>query len=367
MKKLVALDLPGGPGFRDEMERAWTEGDAVFPVDRRLPREAAARVMRGLGVGVLVSEEGRFPTPYGRPVEAGDALVVTTSGTGGEPRGVVLTHDAVRAAAVATSKRLGVDPESDGWLACLPLSHVGGLGVVTRAVVTGTDLEIHDGFDPAAVAQAATRGATLVSLVETALRRIDASRFRKILVGGSEVRSELPHNAVATYGMTESGGGVVYDGRPLDGVEVRIRNGEILLRSPTLLRAYRDGEDPKEGDGWFATGDLGRFENDRLLVDGRIGEVIVTGGEKVVPGPVEEVLAGAGGVAEVAIVGRPDPDWGEAVTAVVVPIDAANPPRLEDLREIVREVFPAYAAPRAVEIVDHLPRTSLGKIRRRDL
>lgn len=367
MKKLVALDLPGGPDFRAELERAWADGDAVFPVDRRLPPEAAAGVMRSLGAGVLVSSEGRFPTAYGRPVEPGDALVVTTSGTGGVPRGVVLTHDAVKAGAVATSTRLGVDPESDRWLACLPLSHVGGLGVVTRAVVTGTDIEIHDGFDPAAVADAAARGATLVSLVETALRRIDPSRFRKVLVGGAEIRGELPHNAVATYGMTESGGGVVYDGKPLDGAEVRIRNGEILLRGPTLLRAYRDGEDPKDADGWFATGDLGHWEGDRLVVDGRIGEVIVTGGEKVLPGPVEDVLAGAAGVREVAVVGRPDPEWGETVTAVVVPDDPAEPPRLEDLREIVREVFPAYAAPRAVEIVDHLPRTSLGKIRRGEL
>ena len=367
MKNLIAIDIAGGPAFRTVLERAWGNGDAVFPLDRRLPRDAADEMMRTLGVFQIATENDRSLTSYGRPVETDDALVVATSGTGGKPRGAMLTHRAVRAAAEATSRRLGVDPDADRWLACLPLSHVSGLGVVTRAIHTGTPLEIHDGFDPGAVEQAAAEGVTLVSLVETALNRIDATRFRRILVGGSELHGAPPHNVIATYGMTESGGGILYDGIPLDGVDVRIERGEILLRGPMLLRSYRDGEDPKDAEGWYATGDLGHFEEDRLIVDGRRGEVIVSGGENVMPGPVEEVLEGLAGVAEVAVVGRPHPEWGEVVTAIVVPVDAAAPPRLEDLREAVREVFPAFAAPHDLEIVDHLPRTSLGKVRRADL
>jgi O-succinylbenzoic acid--CoA ligase len=368
VKDLVALDLPAGSRFREELERAWSAGDAVFPLDRRLPVAAAERVLRALRVGMIVTAEDRIPTRYGKPVEEVDALVVASSGTGGDPKAAVLTHDAVRAAAFATSNRLAVDTTADRWLACLPLSHVGGLGVVTRAVITGTALEIHDGFDPVAVHDAASRGATLVSLVETALGRIDASRFRAILVGGSAVRLPLPDNAVATYGMTESGGGVVYGGRPLDGVEVRVAAGEVQVRGPMLLRAYRDGTDPKDPDGWFATGDAGRFDHSgALVVEGRIADVIVTGGEKVLPGAVEAVLAGVPGVGEVAVVGRPDPEWGEAVTAVVVPADRAEPPALETLREAVKATLPAYAAPRRLEIVDHLPRTSLGKVRRAGL
>lgn len=367
MKRLVALDIAGGPAFRAALERAWADGDAVLPLDRRLPRETADRMMHQLGAGLVATEDERVPTSYGLPMDEGDALVVATSGTGGEPRGVVLTHDAVRSAALATSKRLGVDRDRDRWLACLPLSHVGGLGVVTRAIHTGTPLEIHDGFEPDAVTLAADNGATLVSLVETALNRIDATHFRKILLGGSAVRREHGHNVVVTYGMTESGGGIVYNGVALDDVEVRIERGEIVVRGPMLLRCYRNGEDPKDSEGWYATGDLGHFEGDRLVVDGRAREVIVTGGESVVPGPVEDVLSRVAGVVEVAVVGRPDPEWGEAVTAVVVPADVEAPPALEALREAVREVFPAYAAPRRIEIVDHLPRTSLGKIRRADL
>lgn len=367
MKNLIALDIAGGPAFRTGLEGAWDDGDAVFPLDRRLPRHAASEMMRALGVGVVVTEHDRTLTSFGEPVAAGDALVVATSGTGGAPRGVILTHAAVAAAADATSLRLGVDPDSDRWLACLPMSHVGGLGVVTRAIHTGTPLEVHDGFDATAVGEAATAGATLVSLVETALRRIDATLFRKILVGGGEIRSALADNVIATYGMTETGGGVVYDGTPLDGLEVRIERDEILLRGPMLLRRYRDGEDPKDAEGWYATGDLGHFDDGRLVVDGRRRQVIVTGGENVLPGPVEEVLAGVAGVAEAVVVGRPHSQWGEAVTAIIVPVDAATPPRLEDLREAVREVLPAYAAPQRLEIVDHLPRTALGKVRRADL
>src|SRR5436309_14612391 len=137
------------------------------------------------------------------PVDDGDAVVVATSGTSGEPKGVVLTHDALRASAVATSARLGVDPTHDRWLACLPLAHVGGLSVITRALATGTPVTVPGGFDAAAVDTAARdEGATLVSLVATALRRIDAGRFRVIVLGGSAPPRQLPDNVVTTYGMT---------------------------------------------------------------------------------------------------------------------------------------------------------------------
>src|SRR5437879_3032321 len=149
------------------------------------------------------------------PVEDGDALVVATSGTTGEPKGVVLTHDAVEASARATSDRLAVDPARDTWLSYLPLAHIGGLSVVTRALVTGTPLT----FDVEA-------GATLVSLVPTQLRRLDARAFRTIVLGGAAPPEDRPANCVVTYGMTETGSGVVYDGVPLAGVQVRAVAGE---------------------------------------------------------------------------------------------------------------------------------------------
>jgi O-succinylbenzoic acid--CoA ligase len=134
-----------------------------------------------------------------------------------------------------------------------------------------------------------------------------------------------------------------------------------------LLRAYRDGSDPRTTDGWLPTGDVGTFEHGVLSVDGRRGDLIITGGENVWPVAVERALADHPRVAEVAVVGRPDPEWGQLVVAVVVPKDPTAPPALDELRDHAKGRLPAYAAPRALEVRDALPRTALGKVRRRDL
>jgi O-succinylbenzoic acid--CoA ligase len=271
----------------------------------------------------------------------------------------------VAASAAATSARLEVDPAADVWLACLPLAHVGGLSVVTRALLTSTRLVVHDRFDAQAVITAA---ATLVALVPATLARVDASRFRRIVLGGSAPPTDRPSHVVATYGMTETGSGVVYDRVPLDGVQVAARDGEIHVRGPMLLRAYRDGTDPKDPDGWLPTGDGGTVDADgRLTVFGRLGDLIITGGENVWPVAVEAVLARQPGVAEVAVVGRPDPEWGQRVVAFVVPADPAAPPTLDALRAAVRDELAPWAAPKELDIVAALPRTAIGKVRRADL
>jgi O-succinylbenzoic acid--CoA ligase len=365
MPDLVALALPGGRRFVDWLERVWSRGDAVLPVDLRLPRAARDAVLEAMSPSSVVDDDGETPLTGGRSVEPGDALVVVTSGTTGAPKGVVLTHDAVEASGRATSVRLGVGPQ-DHWLACLPLSHVGGLSVITRALVTGTALTVHPGFDAEQVEGAAREGATLVALVATALQRVDPSLFRVVVLGGSRPPVQLPPNAVVTYGMTETGSGIVYDGRPLDGVSLRIEpDDEILVRGPMLLRAYRNGTDPKDADGWLPTGDLGRLDSDgRLVVEGRRAELIITGGENVWPAPVEARLATHPAVADVAVVGRPDPEWGQRVVAVVVPRSGTDPPVLAALRDWVREELPAFCAPRELVVTDAIERTALGKVRR---
>jgi O-succinylbenzoic acid--CoA ligase len=240
--------------------------------------------------------------------------------------------------------------------------------VVTRALLTGTALAVLPRPDPAAVAEVAAAGPTLVSLVPTALDRLDPSWFKAVVLGGAADATARPPNVVRTYGMTETGGGVVYDGRPLDGVEVRAVDGEVHLRGPMLLRGYRDGSDPKDAEGWLATGDSGALgEDGRLVVAGRLADVVVTGGEKVWPDDLEVVLGAHPGVGEVAVVGRPDPEWGAVVVAVVVPADPSDPPSLESLRAWVKRSRPAYAAPRALELAEALPRTALGKVRRASL
>jgi O-succinylbenzoic acid--CoA ligase len=365
--RLVVLEARGNQSFVDGLRAAWDAGDAVLPLDPRLPAPARRAVLAAARPD--------------EPVEPGDALVVSTSGTTGDPKAAVLTHDAVAASARATSAVLAVDPAADRWLACLPLAHVGGLSVVTRALLTGTPLTVHDGFDAGAVARAAAEGCTLVSLVVTALRRVDPAAFRRIVLGGSAMPPDLPPNAVGTYGMTETGSGVVYGGRPLPGVELRTvgstardaagppAGGEVQVRAPMLLRAYRDGTDPRTPDGWFPTGDAGEWDPQAgvLRVHGRIAEVVVTGGEKVWPAAVERVLAAHPAVRDVAVVGRPDPEWGQRVVALVVPADPAAPPSLDALRAAARESLPAYAAPREVELVEAVPRTALGKVARHRL
>ncbi|MEY2436192.1 MAG: o-succinylbenzoate---CoA ligase [Acidimicrobiaceae bacterium] len=358
MDRLVPVEARGNQAFVDALRCAWDDGDAILPVDPRLPRAAAVEL-----VAAMRPDD---------PVAPGDALVVPTSGTTGAPKGVVLTRDAIQASADATTARLGIDPDRDRWLACLPLAHVGGLAVLTRAILTSTPFIVHDGFDADAVELAATAdGATLVSLVATALRRVDAALFRKVVLGGSAPPAGLPANVVTTYGMTETGSGVVYDGVALDGVELRVDadTGEIHVRGPMLLRAYRDGSDPKDGVGWLPTGDIGSVDpaTGRLDVRGRKGDLIITGGENVWPVAVEAILADLPDVAEVAVTGRPDPDWGQRVVAIVVPADPAAPPTLDALRDAVKEHLGPWAAPKELELVDRLPRTSIGKVRRQGL
>jgi O-succinylbenzoic acid--CoA ligase len=360
---LVALDLPGGPAFVEQLQREWAAGNAVLPVDQRLPPPARASLLATMAPAWIVHTGGREQVGGGRDVEPGDALVMATSGSTGAPKGVVLTHHAIEASAHATSRRLAVTTD-DTWLACLPLAHVGGLSVVTRALVTGTRLVTHQGFDAERVTAAARAGATLVSLVATTLARIDASLFRVIVLGGSRPPADRPQNTVATYGMTETGSGVVYDGRPLDGVDVRIDDsGEIHLRGPMLLRGYRDGTTPLDADGWLPTGDLGRWLPDgRLHVDGRRGDLVISGGENIWPEAVDAVLATHPAIADVAVRGVDDPEWGQRLEAWVVP--AGEPPTLSELRDHVAATLPAFNAPKRLHVVKSLPRTALGKIQR---
>lgn len=363
MGQLVALDLPAGQEFVDALRAEWANDNAVLPVDQRLPQMLQRDLIERMGASRVVSPSGTTDLDGGEPVESGDALVVPTSGSTGQPKGVVLTHDAVIASAKLTNAALNADRAADGWLCCLPLSHVGGLSVVTRALHCGIPLVVHEQFDTEAVETAAAQGSTLVSLVVTALGRVDASLFRKILLGGSAIPAQRPQNTVATYGMTETGSGVVYDGWALPGVDLRVVDDQIELRSPTLLRTYRNGFDPRKADGWFPTGDLGELSDvGKLSVFGRKGDVIVTGGEKVWPASLEARLRTRNDIDEVVVVGRPDPEWGQAVTYVIQPTDANNPPTLDKLRTQLADSEARHALPKAVELVTTFERTASGKV-----
>jgi o-succinylbenzoate---CoA ligase len=355
MPKLVALDATGDPSFAGRLVRIWDAGNAAFPVDPRLPAAARDAIEAAMRIG--------------DEVEAGDALVVATSGSTGTPKGVVLTHDAVRASAALGTASLAVDPAVDRWLSCLPLSHLAALGVVTKAILTGTALTVLPAFDADRVEALARERPTLTTLVPTAYRRVDPSLFRAIVIGGAPVPGGLPANVVTSYGLTETCGGCVYNGRPFPGVEIRVGDGgEIALRGPVLLRAYRDGSDPKDAEGWLPTGDAGRLDDTgQLSIDGRLSDLIITGGENVWPAAVERVLRTHAAVHEAAVAGRPDPDWDERVAAWIVPADPAAPPTLDALRAHVKESLPPWCAPRELILVDALPLTPSGKVHRASL
>lgn len=372
--ELVLLDLAAGPAFVEALQRVWEAGDAAFALDQRLPATEAARVVDIVRPTAVIDHTGeRRSLEGGRALDAGDAIVVATSGTTGEPKAVIHTHDSVRASALATSAALGVTGD-DTWLCCLPPAHVGGLSVILRALLTPADLVVHERFDAAAVDAAARDGATLVSVVTRALNQIDTTGFRQILIGGGPPPPDRADNVVATYGMTETGSGCVYDGYPLEGVELRIDDsngtpGEIQIRADLLLRGYRTTAgfvDPRTDDGWFPTGDLGRLDPDgRLWVDGRAGDMLITGGENVWPHRVEKVLEAHPAIREAAVIGRPHPDWGQRVVAVLAADDPV--PTLDEVREWVGRELPVWNAPKEIEFVEALPRTALGKIQRNRL
>ena len=376
---LVAVTLPPGPAWLDLVTEVWDSGAALLPIDDRLPPAERAALIERVRPTVIVDEGGRRRA-NGEPAGDGIVLVVLSSGTGGAPAFAQFGREAIDAAVSSSSLALGATSE-DRWLCCLPLAHVGGLLVLLRALLLGAPVVVHEGFDPRTVL--AERDVAFISIVPTMLDRMldeasDLSAFRSILIGGAHLPAELRSRAeragarvVETYGLTESCGGVVYDGVPLRGTQVRIgHGGEIQLRGPTMMRGYRasDGADPFTAAGWLRTADAGEIGVDgRLLVAGRTDDVMITGGEKVWPQAVEATLLAHPGVREVAAAGVPDVEWGERVTVWVVPEDVRDPPSLEELRALTAESLPRYAAPRSLILVERLPRTASGKVRKAEL
>jgi o-succinylbenzoate---CoA ligase len=310
---------------------------------------------------------------------------ILTSGTSGTPRPVGLTYGNFLFSAVGSAFNIGVDPD-DRWLCCLPLSHVAGLSIVLRSVIYGTTAVLLDGFEIEQVSSTLVNGEiSLLSLVPTQLIRLleagaDLSRPRAILIGGGPVppdalREALDRgaNVVQTYGMTEACSQVTTlatadaarkngsAGRPLLTTHVRIEDGEILVQGPTVSREAVDA------DEWLRTGDLGHIDEEGFLyVTGRSSDVIVTGGENVMPAEVEAVLLSHPGVGDAAVVGRPDPEWQEAVCALVVLADDAEASE-EELRSHCSSSLAGFKVPKQVDFVSSLPRTPSGKLLRGQL
>ncbi|NLG45520.1 o-succinylbenzoate--CoA ligase [Gordonia sp. (in: high G+C Gram-positive bacteria)] len=329
----------------------------------------------------------------GSPIDDDAALVVSTSGTTGTPKGAVHTAASLRASIDATAEVLG-GPGS--WLLAMPPHHIAGLQVLLRSLAAGYDpvvLDLAAGFDPAALpAQIAAMPGhrRYTSLVPMQLRKaLDDPRasaaladLDAILVGGAATGASLAARAldaglpiVRTYGMSETAGGCVYDGLPLPGTRLRIMEagddgaGRVALGGATLAKGYRNLPDhPAFADpGWFLTDDLGALDDHLLRIVGRADEAISTGGLTVVPQVVEAVISEVPGVADCAVFGVPDERLGEQVVVAVVA--ATEGPRPDDavLRAFVTERLDRYAAPRKVFLLDALTLRGPGKVDRRAL
>ncbi len=366
-------------------------GAVLLPLSPRLSAEERAGVIAVEEPAVDLEDAGELTQTEADLPLLGEhdmddlACRVMTSGSTGAPDPVGLTYGNFLWNSVGSAFNIGVEPQ-DRWLCCLPLSHISGLGIVMRSVIYGTAAVIHDGFDVDRVGEALEReGITVVSLVATMLTRLldagaDLSGPRAILIGGGPVPEEPLEEAIGrgatvvqTYGLTETCSQVTTlapadakrklgsAGRPLLTTHLRIQEGEILVQGPTVAPGRADA------DGWLHTGDLGRIDEEGFLyVDDRIDDMIVSGGENIVPAEVEKVLLRHPEVADAAVVGREDPEWQQAVTAIVV-LEDGSEATPDELRRHCAESLAGFKVPKRVELAAALPRTPSGKLMRRAL
>jgi O-succinylbenzoic acid--CoA ligase len=347
-------------------------GAALVPLNTRLTAGERAWQVEDSGARLVVEEPLAGEEVDVSLLSSVDAraihTVIYTSGTTGRPKAVELSHGNHMASALASAEALGVLPD-DRWLSPLPLFHVGGLAVLLRSALYGTTAVLGDRFDA---------GITLASLVPTQLARLRDAGFepppglRAILLGGGPAPRPLVEWALErglpvrlTYGMTEASSQIATcepgsrAATLLPGVELRIDDGEILVRGPMVATGALSD------DGWLHTGDRGSLDAEgRLTVEGRLKNVIVSGGENVAAEEVERVLLDHPAVADAAVIGLPDPEWGEAVTAFVVLTGAAS---TDELLEHSRAHLAPFKVPKRIEQVPGLPRNAAGKLLRSEI
>lgn len=419
----VGVQLPPGRPFVLTLHALLRIGAVAVPLDPRLAREERDRRLGDAPLVDVPAWEALPPAAPSTPLrdvhELDDvAIVVHTSGTSGPAKPVPLTYGNWLWSALGSAATLGCPPD-ERWLCALPLNHVGGLSVLLRSAIAGTTAIVHDGWDTDRVLASLTGRRseegpppTVVSVVPTTLRRLldaglrrtDAMALRWVLLGGASIPAGMLEEAAEagipvapTYGMSEATSQIATLGAPLFCTRVAIAApgpgrgttggdpgddvagtpggdgpptprfaasgavGEVLVAGPTVSR------DAVAPDGWLHTGDLGVLDDrGRLTIVGRTGDTIITGGENVLPLEVERVLEADPAVAEAAVFGRPDREWGERVCARVVAATGARVD-LERLRAAAAAALLPHQRPREYEVVGALPRTASGKLQRREL
>jgi O-succinylbenzoic acid--CoA ligase len=366
----MALELTDPLSFAVSLHACLLAGAPAVPIDPRLSESERAARAEG------TTSKNR---PYGYKIRASPvATVMFTSGTTAAPKRVELTYRNWEANAAGSAALLGLDPD-ERWLCPMPLAHVGGLSILIRSAIYATTVVLHERFDTETALADLTdseRGITLVSLVPTMLARLldaglqDPPTLRWALLGGGPIPAPLLRRAAdagvpvaPTYGMTEACSQIATFGLPLHGVELRLAEPEheILVRGPIVAPGALGR------DGWLHTGDLGAFDDEgRLQIVGRRADTIVSGGENVAPAEVEAVLLEHPSLADAAVFARPDPEWGEAVIAAVVPRDG-EPVDASALKAHCAARLAAFKVPKQFEARQELPRTPSGKLLRRQL
>jgi O-succinylbenzoic acid--CoA ligase len=376
----VGIAIPPGEEFAVALHGTLLAGAVAVPIDLRSPERERP------SVDLLAAEQGEVSgKPDTSPCSAvfchdldATAVVVQTSGTTSEPKPVALTYGNLLWSALGSAVALGAGAD-ERWLCAMPLTHVGGLSVLFRSVIYGTTAVVHEHFDTEAVLRELSDpdGPTLFSAVPTMLARLldtglqAPPALRTVLLGGAQIppglleqaaRSDVP--VTPTYGLTEACSQVTTDGLPLFCTTVSLgADGEVLVGGPTVAEA---GKDPD--DGLLHTGDIGRFARDgRLQIVGRLADTIITGGENVAPAEVEAVLDAHPAVVEAAVVARADPEWGEAIVAIVRTHPGGSVEDAE-LDAHCRSGLAAYKCPKDyVRTAEPLPRTGSGKLLRRKI
>lgn len=365
MRPLIALDLALSPALEIALRGCVENGQAFCVLDQRLSPRRRDEALDQLAPTIVRDTDGDSVRPSGRSVEDDIGLVMLTSGSSAAPKAAQLSWDALHASAALTQATLR-GQRTPAWYPCLPANHIGGLAVLLRALLNDAALLWGD---PDRLEDGPTAGATHIAVVRTQLARHDLSGYDKVLLGGAKPPSALADNVVTTWGMTETGSGIVYDGFALPGVDVAAVDGELVVRTPTLFSSYRDAPRPRATgpDGsadWFPTGDAGSVTEGRVSVRGRIGFVINTGGEKLWPEDLEAVLVTIPDVRDVAVTGVDDEQWGQRVVALIV----SDGVKLDDvITALSAERVGPWAKPKEIRYVAAIPRTSNGKIRRGEL
>ena len=386
----VAFDFPVSLTWIFYAYAALFLGLKIVPIDPRWPESRRQAAIARCSIHLTADVVDDFPLGRNRtdtrPIDwSVDALELETSGSSGEPKRIVHTRTSLAAQAVLGGRAVGLHADSH-WVSALPMTHASGLGVMVRSLVAGSAMTVLPEFDPEQFISVLKgqgdrwrRPATVISLVPTMLERLldfgfmPEENLESVILGGAPLDDDLRGRALEaripvreSWGMTETLGMISLAPRPftpgagipLRGVDVRAdASGELLVRGPIVAPGLA-GE-----DGWFRTGDAGFIDEHGFVhVTGRIGSLIISGGENVHPEAVERGLLVTGLVADAHVFGRPDREWGQVVVAKVVVSDSATTG--EQVRSAVRNLLSPWEVPKEIELVDSVDRNELGKLDR---